>query len=272
LSNRSNQILLLAFLILGFILLYSSNQEVETGPPVWKSDVYYDNLFYRDEIPEEYRIYIQFSARVINRSFPYIEETGTSGDTTWVAIGLKEVLGLITSEILDDGVSRFILYSESFGLFDIPAKMNNSVDGRPVSKLIDADYVEVSGYRFDVSSGRTRYSIFCIKNVIELVYSIETSRGNVDVVIDEADYPVSGRDAIDLVLDMMDSRKIFKIETFSKSSGRLLNGTKISKKVWWVHVYVTPPERLSGSFFEAFVDVNTGEVYELHMISWATDT
>ena len=81
-SIGSSRIIVLTYLLLAFILVNSMNPIEETSPLIWKYKAWYDNLFYRDEVPEEYREYIQFSARVVNRSFPYVAKTSyPSADT-----------------------------------------------------------------------------------------------------------------------------------------------------------------------------------------------
>jgi hypothetical protein len=270
-SNRSSQIIVLSFLLLAFILLYSTNQIEETGPLVWKHNVWYEKLFYRDEVPEEYREYIQFSARVINRSFPYIAETSyPSSDTASTEIGLKGFLALERLEPSDDNVSRYFIYSEVFGLYDVPRRLNESISGITMSDLLLADYVEVSGYSFLVSSGPTTlHRIFCILD-LEAVYSVGATRPEVGVFIEEANYTVSGQEAVDIVLDMRNFEKIYKIEAFPSSRMRLGNGTRIDKRVWWLNIFVSPPEGIGGNIFNAFVDVNTGEVYDLYMVHWSS--
>ena len=265
--NRSSQIIVLSFLLLAFILLYSTNQIEETSPLVWKSNVLYDNLFYRDEVPGEYREYIQFSARVINRTFPYIKQWIDEG-TSWVDWGLKDVLALERLEPSDDNVSRYYIYSEDFGLYDIPGKLNESINGITMSDLLLADYVEVSGYSFLVSSGPTTlHRIFCILD-LEAVFPIETTVNDVKVIIEEADYNVSGREAVDKVLNMSGYDYGYRIWAVTSSSGKLENGTVINEMVWLVDIYVTPANRMGGTIVHGIVDVHTGKVYDMYLIGW----
>jgi hypothetical protein len=93
---------------------------------------------------------------------------------------------------------------------------------------------------------------------------------DVKVNIEEADYNVSGREAVDIVLNMRNFEKIYRIEAFPSSRMRLGNGTRIDKRVWWLNIFVSPPEGIGGNIFNAFVDVNTGEVYDLYMVHWSS--
>ncbi len=264
--NRSSQIIVLSFVLLAFILLYSTNQIEETSPLVWKRNVWYEKLFYRDEVPEEYREYHTFSARVINRSFPYIAETSVSQGTASSQLWLKGVLVLERLVPSDGNVSLYYIYSEDFGLYDIPRRLNESISGITMSDLLLADYVEVSGYSFIVSSGSDLYRIFCILD-LEAFFTI-TSGNNVEVYIEEANYTVSGQEAVDKVLNMSGYEVSYRIRAVTSSSGELENGTVINEIVWLVGIYVTPPERLGGRILHGIVDVHTGKVYEVSFIAW----
>ena len=272
LSNKSNQIIVLTFLLLAFILLNSTNRIEQTTLPIWKNNALYSNLFFKDEVPEEYREYHTFSASVINGSFPYIRETSVSSpDTAWATIGDLDFLALKLKKAIR-GKDIMYLYSESFGLYNILSKNNESIDGYTISRLTAASYVEVHGYRFVVYSGGEKYFIFCIKNIDAVVDSIETSVGVLDVVIKESNYNVSGLDAIEAVLQMRYFEKIYRIEARTRSGGELENGTMIDAKVWLLSIFVSPPKGLSGSIVRALVDVNTGKVYDITMWTWVTDT
>ncbi len=264
--NRSSQIIVLSFVLLAFILLYSTNQIEETSPLVWKRNVWYEKLFYQDEVPEEYREYHTFSARVINRSFPYIAETSVSQGTASSQLGLKGFLVLERLVPSDGNVSLYYIYSEDFGLYDIPRRLNESIIGITMSDLLLADYVEVSGYSFIVSSGSDLYRIFCILD-LEAFFTI-TSGNNVEVYIEEANYTVSGQEAVDKVLNMSGYEVSYRIRAVTSSSGELENGTVIDEMVWLVGIYVTPPDRLGGAILHGIVDVHTGKVYEVSYIDW----
>ena len=269
--NRSSQIIVLSFVLLAFILLYSTNQIEETSPLVWKRNVWYEKLFYRDEVPEEYREYHTFSASVINRSFPYIYETSVSQGTASSQLGLKGFLALERLDPSDDNVSLYYIYSEDFGLYDIPRRFNESISGITMSDLLLVDYVEVSGYSFLVSSGPTTlYRIFCILD-LEAFFTI-TSGNDVEVYIEEANYTVSGQEAVDKVLNMSGYEVSYRIRAVTSSSGKLENGTVINEMVWLVGIYVTPPERSGGRILHGIVDVHTGKVYEVSFIEWISST
>jgi len=207
---------------------------------------------------------------VINRTFPYVEAMGTDEDVSWVAWGLKDVLALERLEPSDGNVSRYYIYSEDFGLYDIPRRLNESINEITMSRLLEADYVEVSGYIFLVSSGpNTLHRIFCVRDLVA-VFSIETIVENVEVFIEEANYTVSGQEAVELVLNMSAYDSGYRIEAVTSSSGRLENGTVINEMVWRVGIYVTPPERLGGTIIHGIVDVHTGKIYDVYPIGWIT--
>jgi len=139
-----------------------------------------------------------------------------------------------------------------------------------MSRLLEADYVEVSGYSFLVSSGpNTLHRIFCILD-LEAVYSVGTSGNDTEVFIEEANYTVSGREAVEIVLNMSAYDSGYRIEAVTSSSGRLENGTVINEMVWRVGIYVTPPDRLGGTIIHGLVDVHTGKVYDVYLIGWLT--
>ncbi len=147
----------------------------------------------RARVPEEYLEYIQFSARVINRTFPYVEETGSDEDTSWVVSGLKDVLALDITGPYDARFSPILyLYSEDFGLYDVPRRLNESISGITMSDLLLADSVDVSGYYFVVSSRRNLYRIFCILD-LEVVFS-EGSIGNDVARSPKSKFKLSERD------------------------------------------------------------------------------
>ncbi len=72
-------------------------------------------------------------------------------------------------------ISKFYLYSEDFGLYEYPDRLNTTIEGTPLSHLMAADYVDVSGYRFDVKGTGNLYHIFCITEINEVVISIGTT-------------------------------------------------------------------------------------------------
>jgi hypothetical protein len=138
-----------------------------------------------------------------------------------------------------------------------------------MSDLLLADYVEVSGYSFLVSSGpNTLHRIFCILG-LEAVFSIETTVNDVKVIIEEADYNVSGREAVERVLNMSGYDYGYRIWAVTSSSGKQENGTVINEMVWLVDIYVTPANRMGGTIVHGIVDVHTGKVYDMYLIGWS---
>jgi hypothetical protein len=249
-----------------FIFIYSVNQIEKASLPVWKHNVVYDNLWYTDDIADEYKEYMELSAKVVNSTFPYIKETRSSGDVSVIVIDSKDFLTLETLNQSDE-ISRYYIYSESFGLYDVPSRLNESISGIPMSDLLLADYVEVYGYTFIVTYRAELYHIFHILD-LEAVFSEGATSNKVDVFIEEANYTVSGQEAVDKVLNFSGYELGYRIRAVTSSSGEMENGTVINEMVWLVGIYVTPPERLGGTILHGIVDVHTGKVYEVSFIAW----
>lgn len=105
-----------------------------------------------------------------------------------------------------------------------------------------------------------------VKHIVQI---LEHERED-QVFIEEANYTVSGQEAVDKVLNMSGYEVTYRIRAVTSSSGELENGTVINEMVWLVGIYVTPPERLGGRILHGIVDAQTGKVYKVSFIEWIT--
>ena len=165
-------------------------------------------------------------------------------------------------------------------IYELPFLGNSVNDPEPTTGMIDLDWIQGAKIHvppksktqlFELNfepqySGEFVISCFGVKKSVLILEPEQEYQ----VFIEEANYTISGQEAVDKVLNTSGYEVGYRITAVTSSSGELENGTVINEMVWLVGIYVTPPDRLGGTILHGIVDVHTGKVYEVSLIGWIT--
>ena len=241
-ADTSERIISLSFIILMFIAIQSTGtpestrleiitdkQEYAIGEKV-KSTFY---IYNPNPVPIKVEPYNIFEVDVFLNDIP--QDGAFTADTLW----------------------------ESGAMITIPAESRHKID--------DMTFVANEAGNFTINLSIRVRNDFAggARHTVLILEPEEGATGNsVEVYIEEANYTVSGQEAVDNVLKLSGYEVGYRIRAVTSSSGEMENGTVINEMVWLVGIYVTPPDRMVGTILHGIVDVHTGKVYEVSFIAW----